>query len=144
MLNLKDPNSTLLEYWKQQLVVLFHHLLNCFACPVLSYLSGRSLSWFQYQNLEMKDPTVGQYRYYLLWAMCWNVTSRTLSWITLFTTTLLQPTQWGFLEGRSTVTSLLYIIDQWLKELESGLDILICAVFVCFFYFWKAFNFVAH
>ena len=47
--------------------------------------------------------------------------------------------QWGFLEGRSTVTSLLYITDQWLKELESSLDI--CAVF---FDFRKAFDSVPH
>ena len=45
----------------------------------------------------------------------------------------------GFLEGRSTVSSLLYITDQWPKELESGLDI--CAVF---FYFRKAFDSVPH
>ena len=47
--------------------------------------------------------------------------------------------QWGFLEGRSTVTSLLHITDQWLKELENGLDI--CAVF---FDFRKAFDSVPH
>ena len=47
--------------------------------------------------------------------------------------------QWGFLEGRSTIASLLYITDQWLKELESGLDI--CAVF---FDFRKVFDSVPH
>ena len=47
--------------------------------------------------------------------------------------------QWGFLKGRSTVTSLLYVTDHWLKELEDGLDI--CAVF---FDFRKAFDSVPH
>ena len=45
----------------------------------------------------------------------------------------------GFLEGRSTVTSLLHITDQWLKVLEDGHDI--CAVF---FDFRKAFDSVPH
>ena len=44
--------------------------------------------------------------------------------------------QWGFLKGRSTVTSLLYVTDHWLKELED-----ICAVF---FDFRKAFDSVPH
>ena len=47
--------------------------------------------------------------------------------------------QWGFLEGRLTITSLLRVMDNWLKELEDGLDI--CAVF---FDFRKAFDSVPH
>ena len=47
--------------------------------------------------------------------------------------------QWGFLEGRSTVTALLHLTDQWLQALEEGLDI--CAVF---FDFRKAFDSVPH
>ena len=47
--------------------------------------------------------------------------------------------QWGFLEGRSTVTSLLHVTDHWLKELEGGRDV--CAVF---FDFRKAFDSVPH
>ena len=47
--------------------------------------------------------------------------------------------QWEFLEGRSTVTSLLHITDQWLKVLEDGHDM--CAVF---FDFRKAFDSVPH
>ena len=46
---------------------------------------------------------------------------------------------WGFLEGRSTVTSLLHVMDHWLKELEGGRDV--CAV--CFD-FRKAFDSVPH
>ena len=47
--------------------------------------------------------------------------------------------QWGFLEGRSTVTALLHLTDQWFQALEGGLDI--CAVF---FDFRKAFDSVPH
>ena len=47
--------------------------------------------------------------------------------------------QWGFLEGRSTVTALLQVSDQWLQALEDGHDI--CAVF---FDFRKAFDSVPH
>ena len=47
--------------------------------------------------------------------------------------------QWGFQEGRSTVTALIKCTDDWLKELEVGNDI--CAVF---FYFRKAFDLVPH
>ena len=47
--------------------------------------------------------------------------------------------QWGFLEGRSTVTALLHITDHWLQALEAGHDI--CAVF---FDFRKAFDSVPH
>ena len=38
--------------------------------------------------------------------------------------------QWGFQEGRSTVTALIKCTDDWLKELEVGNDI--CAVFFDF------------
>ena len=47
--------------------------------------------------------------------------------------------QWGFLEGRSTVTALLHLTDQWFQALESGHDV--CAVF---FDFRKAFDSVPH
>ena len=47
--------------------------------------------------------------------------------------------QWGFLEGRSTVTALLHLTDQWLQALEVGHDV--CAVF---FNFRKAFDSVPH
>ncbi len=47
--------------------------------------------------------------------------------------------QWGFLEGRSTVTALLHLTDQWFQELEVGHDV--CAVF---FDFRKAFDSVPH
>ena len=47
--------------------------------------------------------------------------------------------QWGFLEGRSTVTALLHLTDQWLQALEVGNDV--CAVF---FDFRKAFDSVPH
>ena len=46
--------------------------------------------------------------------------------------------QWGFLEGRSTVTALLHLTDQWFQALESGHDV--CAVFD----FCKAFDSVPH
>ena len=47
--------------------------------------------------------------------------------------------QWGFLEGRSTVTALLKCTDDWLKTLEEGNDV--CAVF---FDYRKAFDSVPH
>ena len=47
--------------------------------------------------------------------------------------------QWGFLEGRSTVTALIKCTDDWLKELELGNDV--CAIF---FDFRKAFDSVPH
>ena len=47
--------------------------------------------------------------------------------------------QWGFLEGRSTVSALLHITNQWFQALEAGNDI--CAVF---FDFKKAFDSVPH
>ena len=47
--------------------------------------------------------------------------------------------QWGFLEGRSTVTALLHLTDQWLQALDVGHDV--CAVF---FDFRKAFDSVPH
>ena len=47
--------------------------------------------------------------------------------------------QWGFLEGRSTVTALLHLTDQWFQALEVGHDV--CAVF---FDFRKAFDSVPH
>ena len=47
--------------------------------------------------------------------------------------------QWGFLEGKFTVTALLNLTDQWLQALEEGLDI--CAVF---FDFRKAFDSMPH
>ena len=48
-------------------------------------------------------------------------------------------TQWGFLDGCSTVTALLCSTDEWFKALEGGLEV--CAVF---FDFWKAFDSVPH
>ena len=47
--------------------------------------------------------------------------------------------QWGFLEGRSTVTALIKCTDDWFGALESGLEV--CAVF---FDFKKAFDSVPH
>ena len=51
----------------------------------------------------------------------------------------LTTSQWGFLDGRSTVTALLSSTDEWFKALEDGLEI--CAVF---FDFRKAFDSVPH
>ena len=51
----------------------------------------------------------------------------------------LSTVQWGFLEGRSTVTALLHVTDQWFQALENGYDI--CAIF---FDFHKAFDSVPH
>ena len=51
----------------------------------------------------------------------------------------LTPTQWGFLEGKSTVTALIKCTDDWLRCLEEGNDI--CAVF---FDYQKAFDSVPH
>ena len=51
----------------------------------------------------------------------------------------LSSVQWGFLEGRSTVTALLHCINEWLKALEDGKEV--CAIF---FDFQKAFNSVPH
>ena len=39
----------------------------------------------------------------------------------------LSSVQWGFLEGRSTVTALLHCINEWLKALEDGKEV--CAIF---------------
>ena len=47
--------------------------------------------------------------------------------------------QWGFLEGRSTVTALLHCTNEWLKALEDGKEV--CAVFLDF---RKAFDSVLH
>lgn len=47
--------------------------------------------------------------------------------------------QWGFLEGRSTITALIKCTDDWLRELELGNDV--CAIF---FDFQKAFDSVPH
>ena len=47
--------------------------------------------------------------------------------------------QWGFLEGRSTVTALLHLTDQWFQALEGGLDI-----GAVFFDFRKAFDSMPH
>ena len=47
--------------------------------------------------------------------------------------------QWGFTEGRSTVTALIKCVDDWLKALEEGKEI--CAVF---FDYRKAFDTVPH
>ena len=47
--------------------------------------------------------------------------------------------QWGFLEGRSTVTALLHCTNEWLKALEDGKEV--CAVF---FDFRKAFDSIPH
>ena len=47
--------------------------------------------------------------------------------------------QWGFTEGRSTVTALIKCVDDWLKVLEEGKEI--CAVF---FDYRKAFDTVPH
>ena len=51
----------------------------------------------------------------------------------------LTASQWGFLEGRSTVTALIKCTDDWLKSLEAGGDI--CAIF---FDYRKAFDSVPH
>ena len=51
----------------------------------------------------------------------------------------LSSVQWGFLEGRSTVTALLHCINEWLKALEDGKEV--CAIF---FDFQKAFDTVPH
>ena len=47
--------------------------------------------------------------------------------------------QWGFTEGRSTVTALIKCVDDWLKMMEEGKEI--CAVF---FDYRKAFDTVPH
>ena len=47
----------------------------------------------------------------------------------------LATTQWGFLDGRSTVTALLNSTNDWFKALENGFEV--CAVF---FDFRKAFD----
>ena len=47
--------------------------------------------------------------------------------------------QWGFLEGRSTVTALIKCTDDWFKALENGQEV--CAIF---FDFRKAFDTVPH
>ena len=47
--------------------------------------------------------------------------------------------QWGFQEGRSTITAIIKCTDDWLKELEVGRDV--CAIF---FDFRKAFDSVPH
>ena len=52
---------------------------------------------------------------------------------------VLTASQWGFLEGRSTVTALIKCTDDWLKSLEDGSDT--CAIF---FDFRKAFDSVPH
>ena len=52
---------------------------------------------------------------------------------------LLSVSQWGFLEGRSTVTALLHVTHQWLQALEDGRDV--CTVF---FDFRKTFDSVPH
>ena len=51
----------------------------------------------------------------------------------------LSSVQWGFLEGRSTVTAILHCINEWLKALEDGKEV--CAIF---FDFQKAFDSVPH
>ena len=48
--------------------------------------------------------------------------------------------QWGFLEGRLTITALLHLTDQWFQALEVGHDV--CAAL--FFDFRKAFDSVPH
>ena len=52
---------------------------------------------------------------------------------------VLTASQWGFLEGRSTVTALIKCTDDWLKYLEGRNDV--CAVF---FDYCKAFDSVPH
>ena len=52
---------------------------------------------------------------------------------------ILTASQWGFLEGRSTVTALIKCTDDWLKCLEDGSDI--CAIF---FDYRKVFDSVPH
>ena len=47
--------------------------------------------------------------------------------------------QWGFQEGRSTITAIIKCTDDWLKELEVGRGV--CAIF---FDFRKAFDSVPH
>ena len=57
----------------------------------------------------------------------------------LLTHNILTSVQWGFLEGRSSVTALIKCIDDWLKALEGGHNV--CAVF---FDYRKAFDSVPH
>ena len=52
---------------------------------------------------------------------------------------ILSDLQWGFLEGRSTVTALIKCTDDWLKTLEDGGEV--CTVF---FDYRKAFDSVPH
>ncbi len=47
--------------------------------------------------------------------------------------------QWGFQQGKSTVTSLLSVVHEWLKILESGKE-----VYSVFFDLKKAFDTVPH
>ena len=51
----------------------------------------------------------------------------------------LSTTQWGFRSGRSTVTALLSVTQDWFAALESGKEI--CAIF---FDYQKAFDSVPH
>ena len=51
----------------------------------------------------------------------------------------LSDTQWGFRPGRSTVSALLTVVDEWLRILEDGKEI--CAIF---FDYRKAFDSVPH
>ena len=51
----------------------------------------------------------------------------------------LSDSQWGFRSGRSTVTALLSVTQEWLSALECGQEL--CAVF---FDYQKAFNSVPH
>ena len=116
LFNLSLQSGTIPSVWKKSLVV-----------PIP-------------KNSEMKDPS--NYRPILLLPIVSKVLERHVYNIVLNHLVHCNPltaNQWGFLEGRSTITSLLYITDQWLKELESGLDI--CAVF---FDFRKAFDSVPH
>ena len=42
----------------------------------------------------------------------------------------LTSTQWGFLDGRSTVTALLSSTDEWLKALENGFEMYVLSFFI--------------
>ena len=47
--------------------------------------------------------------------------------------------QWGFQEGKSTVSALLHVTHDWFQQLERN-----CEVGAVFFYFQKAFDTVPH
>ena len=57
----------------------------------------------------------------------------------LYENDLLSNKQWGFQHGKSTVTALFHVTNQWFQLLEEGQEV--CAVF---FYIRKAFDTVPH